>query len=181
MDDTVRKVEYFYVTIPDRAGQAAQILGSLAAEGVNLLAFSGFPSGRRTQLDLVPDDASALRRAARKLGLELSPRKTGFLIQGEDRIGAMTGLLDTLAAARINVTAVDAVGSGDGRFGALLWVAPSDVARAGRLMKATSGPASRQRLAGGSGSTASDAPEPPGSETTATQAAAGEPNALNVF
>ena len=41
--------------------------------------------------------------AARKLGLALSARKAGFLVQGADKVGAMTKLLDTLAAAKINI------------------------------------------------------------------------------
>ena len=34
---------------------------------------------------------------------------------------------DKLAAAKINVTAVDAVCAGAGQYGAILWVAPRDV------------------------------------------------------
>jgi hypothetical protein len=48
----------------------------------------------------------------------------------------MTGILDKLAAARINVTAIDAVTSGDGRFGAIFWVKPESVARAAKLLGA---------------------------------------------
>jgi hypothetical protein len=68
MSDKLRKVDYFHVMIPNKAGQASKIAASLAAEGVNLLAFSGFPSGRETQLDLMPEDSSKLKRAAKKLG-----------------------------------------------------------------------------------------------------------------
>jgi hypothetical protein len=136
MDDTVRKVEYFYVMVPNSPGQAAKIMSGLAEQGVNLLAFSGFPSGRRAQLDLIPEVSAALKRAAKKLGLTLNARKTGFLVQGEDRVGAMTDLLDRLATAKINITAVDAVTSGDGRFGAILWVAPEAVAKAAKLLGA---------------------------------------------
>ena len=136
MSDSVRKVDYFYTVVPNTAGQGSAILGQLAAEGVNLLAFSGFPSGKRAQLDLVPEDSAALKRAAKKMKFKLSARKSGFLIQGDDRVGAMTGILDKLAAARINVTAIDAVGSGDGRFGAIFWVKPESVARAAKLLGA---------------------------------------------
>src|SRR5438034_1218438 len=38
----------------------------------------------------------------------------GFLVQGDDRVGAMTGTLDALAKAKVNVTACDAVSAGDG-------------------------------------------------------------------
>lgn len=137
MSDNVRKVDYFYTTVSNTPGQGAEIMAGLAAEGVDLLAFSGFPSGRRAQLDLVPADSARLKRAAKKLGLALSAKKTGFLLQGDDRVGAMTNVLNALADAKINVTAVDAVTSGDGRFGAIFWVKPQAVAKAAKLLGAT--------------------------------------------
>ena len=136
MTDTLRKVDYFYVMVPNTAGQGSKTMSGLAAEGVNLLAFSGFPAGRRAQLDLIPEDSVALKRAAKKLGLKLSVKKTGFLFQGDDRVGAMTGVLDKLAGGRVNVTAIDAVSSGDGRFGAIFWVKPPAVAKASKLLGA---------------------------------------------
>jgi hypothetical protein len=137
MSDSLRKVDYFYVMVPNGAGEGAKVMAGLAAEGVNLLAFSGFPSGRKAQLDLVPEDSARLKRAARKLGLLLSPRKTGFLCQGNDRVGAVSGILEKLAGAKIGVTAMDAVTVGDGRFGAILWVKPEAVAKAAKLLGAS--------------------------------------------
>jgi hypothetical protein len=136
MANRLRKVDYFYVMVPNTAGQGAKVLEGLAAAGVNLLAFSGFPSKGKGQLDLVPENSSKLRSAARKMKLKLSKRKTGFLLQGSDRVGAMTRTLKTLAAARISVTAMDAVTGGSGRFGAIFWVKPKNVAKAARLLKA---------------------------------------------
>lgn len=135
MSDRVRKVDYFYVTVSNAPGKAAKVLSGLAAQGVNLLAFSGFPSGGKGQLDLVPENTAALTRAAKKLKLKLSKKKTGFLLQGSDRVGAMTRTLDTLAAAKINVTALDAV-AGGGRFAAIFWVKPKKVAKAAKLLRA---------------------------------------------
>ena len=136
MTDSVRKVDYFYTMVPNTAGQGSKILAALAAEGVNLLAFSGFPSGKRAQLDLVPEDSAALKRAAKKLKLKLSLRKSGFLVQGNDRVGAMTGILDGLAKAKISVTACDAVTAGEGRYGAIFWVKPAAVAKASKAIGA---------------------------------------------
>jgi hypothetical protein len=45
-------------------------------------------------------------------------------------------VLDKLAAARINVTAVAGARAGGGRFGGFLWVKPGDVGRAARVLKA---------------------------------------------
>src|SRR5215475_9357756 len=135
MADRLRKVDYFYVTVPNTAGQGAKILSGLAAAGVNLLAFSGFPSKGKGQLDLVPESSAKLRRAAKKMKLKLSKRKSGFIVQGKDRVGAMTKTLATLAKAKISITAMDAVSSG-GRFAAIFWVKPKNVAKAARLLHA---------------------------------------------
>jgi hypothetical protein len=136
MSNTLRKVDYFYVMVPNRAGNGAKIMSALAAEGVNLLAFSGFPNGREAQLDLMPEDSAKFRKAAKKLGLKVSDRKTGFLCHGDDRVGAMTRILEKLAGAKINVIAVDAVTGGKGRFGAIFWVKPTAVAKAAKLLGA---------------------------------------------
>ncbi|MCL5966215.1 MAG: hypothetical protein M1550_03230 [Deltaproteobacteria bacterium] len=137
MADTVRKVVYFKMFIPDKAGEGARVLGALRDAGVNLLAFTGFPRGRRVQLDFFPEDAAAFQRAARKAGFELAEKKTGFLVQGEDRVGAIAEHLEGLAGAGISVTALDALGAGGGRFGAIIWVKPKDVAKAGRALGAS--------------------------------------------
>jgi hypothetical protein len=136
MSDTVRKVDYFYVVVPDRPGECSKVLSALAAENINLLAFSGFPSSRKGQLDLVPEDSAAFKVAAKKLKLKLSPRKSGFLLQGDDRVGAMNEILGKLAGAKINVTAMDAVSGGGGRYGAIFWVKPLAVARAAKVLGA---------------------------------------------
>ncbi len=135
MPDTVRRVDYYYITVSDKPGEAARILSALHEAGINLIAFSGFPHGaRRSQLDFVPEDPAAFSKAAKKAGLKLSSRKTGFLIQGADRPGELAEVLGKLAG--INVTAVDAVCAGAGRYGALLWVKPADLRRAARVLGA---------------------------------------------
>ena len=120
MADTIRRVDYFTTKVPNRAGQAARILAGLAAAGV----------------DLVPADSAKLRRAARAMDLALSKRKTGFLVQGGDRVGALTRIANTLAVGRVNLTAIDAVSAGKGRYGAIFWVKPASVARAAKLLRA---------------------------------------------
>jgi hypothetical protein len=134
MAETIRQVDYYYAMSPNKPGEACRILDGLKAAGVNLLAFSGFPNGRRSQLDFIPENPAAFLQAARKAKLKLSPRKSGFLIQGDDRVGVLCDLLAKLAAARINVTAVDADCAGAGRFGTILWVKPPDRKRAAKAL-----------------------------------------------
>ena len=136
MADTIRRVDYFYVEVPDRPGVGADVLAHLKESGVNLVALTGFPRGRRAQIDFVPEDARAFREAARKARWKVTGPKKGFLAQGEDRPGAIAEILRALADAEINVTAIDAVCAGAGRYGALFWVAPRDVGRAARVLGA---------------------------------------------
>lgn len=136
MADTIRKSDYFAIQVPNRPGAAARVLADLKAEGVNLIAFTGFPNGKTAQVDLVPERTPALRRAARKLKLRLGKRKTCFVIRGDDRVGALANTLQRLAAARVNVRALDAVIGGKGRYGAIFWVNPKSVARTARLLRA---------------------------------------------
>ncbi len=132
MAETIRVVDYFYTDVPDKPGEAARALAQLKEAGVNLLAFSGFPKGRRAQLDFIPSDAAAFKAVAKRNKWKLVGPKKGFLIQGEDRVGAMAELLGKLADAKINVTATDAVCAGADRFGVILWVKPRDVKRAAK-------------------------------------------------
>jgi hypothetical protein len=137
MADTVRGVEYYYVTIPDAPGEGQRILSALKDSGVNLLALLGFPlSGGQSQVDLVPEDPQALRQAADQAGVTLSEAKRAFLIQGDDRAGAVADTTAKLAEANINVTAVAATGAGSGRFGMILWVAAADYERAAEALGA---------------------------------------------
>ncbi len=137
MAETIRQVQYFYITTPDRPGEGARALQVLKDAGVNLLAFSGFPAGRRAQLDFVPENPAAFRQAARKAGWKVTGPKTAFLIEGDDRTGVCAEILGKLAEAKINVTATDAVVAGAGRFGAILWVKPRDVRKAAKVLGAS--------------------------------------------
>jgi hypothetical protein len=134
MAETIRKVDYYYIETPNKPGEGAKVLKAFRDAGVNLVAFTGFPSGRKSQLDFVPEDAAAFKAAAKKAGLKLSPRKTGFLIQGDDRAGAIADIVEKLAATNVNVTAIDALCAGGGRYGAILWVKAPDVRKAAKAL-----------------------------------------------
>ena len=136
MATTIRKLGYYSTKVSNRPGAGAKLLDALKLAGVNLLAFTGFPERGGAQVDFIPDNDAAFRRAARKAGFKLSARKAVFLIQGDDRPGALTAMADKLAKARINLVALDAVTAGKKRFGAIFWVRKQNVARATRILKA---------------------------------------------
>jgi hypothetical protein len=137
MADSVKRVNYCYIKVPNRAAQGDAVLHELREGGVNLLAYTGFPIGKgKSQLDFVPEDMAAFRRVARKNGWRVSKVKKGFLITGKDQVGAAQRHFSKLADAKINITAADAVCAGKGRYGMILWVSPNNYARAARALKA---------------------------------------------
>ncbi len=130
--ETIRLVDYYYIETADKPGEAARILNELKDARINLLVFSGFPKGRRSQLDFVPANPARFKAVAKKARWKVRGPKKGFFIRGYDRVGALADLLQKLADAGINLTATDAVCAGAGRYGVILWVKPRDVKRAAR-------------------------------------------------
>jgi hypothetical protein len=137
MADTISLVDYFYVMAPQKPGVGAALLAELRQAGVNLLAFTGFPSGRGAQVDFVPEDPAAFRAVARKAKWKVTGPKRALLVMGDDRPGVVAELMQRLADAKINVTAIDAVCAGSARYGAILWVAPRDVKKAAAALGAS--------------------------------------------
>ncbi len=136
MPDSVRKVYTFSTTVSNRPGEAFRVLSTLVSAGINLLACAGHSTGRRSHIDVVPDDSRKFAVAARKARILFDQKRSGFLIQGDDRPGALADHLKLLADHGINVAAVDGLAAGNGRWGAIVWVEPKDVTRAGRVLRA---------------------------------------------
>jgi hypothetical protein len=135
MAETIRVVDYYYVQVAQKVGEGAKVLRALKDAGVNLVAFSGFPVGRKAQLDFIPADAAAFKSAAKINKWKVTGPKRGFLIQGDDRVGVVADIVGRLADAKINITAIDAI-CADGRYGCLCWVAPRDVKKAAQVLGA---------------------------------------------
>ena len=134
MPDAVRLLDYFYAEASDKPGEGARVLTTLQDAGVNLVVFHAFPAGRRAQLDFVPSDPAAFKAAAKRARLRVVGPKKAFVIDGDDRVGALVTYFEKLGAAQINVTAASALAAGAGRYGAILWVKPRDVRRAAKVL-----------------------------------------------
>src|SRR5439155_514685 len=106
MADTVRVVEYFYVETPNTPGVGAAMLSTLRDARVNLLAFSGFPSGRRAQIDFVPEDAAAFRAAARAAGWDAVELRRLDWNRAREAGRAATWVEDAVRASRLPVACV---------------------------------------------------------------------------
>ena len=135
MADIVRRCEYYYTSIPNQVGAGAKILNLLKSEAVSLVAFNGFPRGlRRAQLNFVATDRDAFLTAAKKVGIKLVGPRFAFLIQGEDRAGAVAEVLSKLEQAQITITSIQAIAGGEGRYAAMLWVKPRDIDKAAQAL-----------------------------------------------
>lgn len=131
----VRAVEYFYATVPDVPGQAAELLTILSESGIGLLAFSIVPTGpTHTQLMVFPDSPSQLIALAKRAGLKLTGPQHAFLVQGDNELGALVDLHTKLANEGINVYASSGVTDADGGFGYVLYVRPEAFRRAAEVV-----------------------------------------------
>jgi hypothetical protein len=134
-EQLIERIEYYYTIVPNRVGAGAKVFKELKAHNVDLRAFNGFPlDAERSQLDLVPSSGAALVAAAKKAGIELVGPKVAFLLSEWEYIGAVAEILGKLEPAGVNITAMQAIATGDWRYGAILWVNPRDVDKAAQAL-----------------------------------------------
>jgi hypothetical protein len=131
----IERINYYYTVVPNRVGAAAKVFNEFKAQHVNLRAFNGFPlSAQRSQLVLVPSSEVALVAAAQKAGIKLVGPKVAFLISEWEYVGAVADTLSKLEQAGVNVTAMQAIETGEWRYGAILWVKPRYIDKAAQAL-----------------------------------------------
>lgn len=136
MPDSVRKVSYFSIDVRDEPGEAFKVLTTLVSAGINLLACSGHTGGGRARIEVVPDDTEKFVAAMAHAGLAFSSPESGLYIRGDARPGALAQHLEKLAVAGVNVAHINALSAGEGRWGAIIWIAAADIERAAHLLGA---------------------------------------------
>ena len=157
MPESVRTADYFYVMVPDKPGEGARILGAredfvnldlgprrqqhvekprLGCGEADVIALSAAHPGQEPVLLQEIFGKNAERAVAKRNKWKVTGPKRAFLIEGDDRVGACADVLGRLAGAKINVTAMDAVAVGGGRYGAILWVKARDVKKAASVLGA---------------------------------------------
>jgi len=135
MAETIRQVEHYSASVANKAGEGARVLGTLRAAGVNLIALWGYPHGAgKATLEFIPSDGAVFVAAAKAAKLKLSKKQIAFHVEGEDRPGAVADLLGKLAAAKINVGALQAVCAGAGRYGAVIFLPQAAVSKAAKAL-----------------------------------------------
>ena len=135
MSATIRGVNYYYVMIDDKPGEANRLLAQLASEEVNLLAFNVIPTGpAHTQVIIFPERVERLARMAEKAGYTMTGPHSAILINGDDELGALVDIHRKLYDAHINVVTSSGVTDGKGGYGYVLHVRPEDYEDARRVL-----------------------------------------------
>jgi hypothetical protein len=125
MPHTIRRVDYFYITVKDRPGEAYQMLQQIAGLGINMLAFAAVPTGpHSTQLTLFPEDSHELQSVAKRSGMTLVGPHGAFLVQGKDELGGLVDVHRKLYDADINIYSSNGVTNGQGDYGYVIYVRP---------------------------------------------------------
>jgi hypothetical protein len=138
MSKNVREVEYYYALVADKPGEARKMLEFLSEKEINLLALTAFPVGDgQSQIDLFPADPEQLKQAVGDANIPLIGPKKAFLIQGDDKVGALYEFHLKLSNAGINIHASNGVVDGTGRFGYVIWVNPADYDEAAKALKSS--------------------------------------------
>jgi hypothetical protein len=131
----MQAITYFSIVIPNKPGEGARMLAGLKEAGVNLRALWGYPiKGGKAIADLAPEDPKAFAKAAKKLKIAIDAKRTAIYLNGADEPGALGEALMRLAVVGVNVRAAQAISSGEGRFGALIQVAPEDEKKAKKAL-----------------------------------------------
>ena len=134
MAEQIQEVLHYSVSIPNKVGEGARVLGALRDGGVNLTAFWGYPAGKgRVQLEFIPKDDAVFIAAAKQNKLKVR-KGVAFYVHGDDRPGAVADILKRLADARISLSALQAVCGGTGRYGAVIFLSAAAARKAATVL-----------------------------------------------
>ena len=131
---TAQRVSYFKVKVEDKSGALLALVKNLKAKNLGLLSLKGISQGQQGDILAVAKNPDDLRNEWKASGA-LVEEGTAFFLSGQDKTGALLASLEVLAKAGVNVAAIEAIGVG-GRYGAILWVTPSDVEKTAQALGA---------------------------------------------
>lgn len=115
----------FWIDLPDQPGELARLASRLREADVNLLGLWGYGAeGGKARFYCVPESAEQFRNFARSAELQAREGIT-FYLKAIDRGGKLIQTLEKVAAAQINLLAIQAVAI-NGEFGCFLWADQQD-------------------------------------------------------
>ena len=123
----IKQITIHRLEIEDKPGSLQKLLADAASVGVDLQCFAAFSAGGgRVYVSAKSEEAF------KALGLEATAA-AGFIVSGDDRVGAAAEALKGLAEAGINGVAGSAIACG-GQYCMLIVVDAADEAAAGKAL-----------------------------------------------
>ncbi len=121
-----RRIETVTVALEAKPGGLAKVFGAFRESGVNILAQWSFEmEPGKAQGIFYPQDIDAAKGVLTKMGL--APAVLGACyVEGDDRVGAYSEVLDRVSKAGVNLHACDAFGIG-GKFVSVLFADDKDI------------------------------------------------------
>ncbi len=136
MSITVKKIDYFNLTVKDQPGEAYRFLSELANLGINMAAFSAIPLGPvSTLLTIFPENSQKLSKEMKLAGQVLDGPHKALLVQGDDELGALISIHQKLYQANVNISAASGVSDGKGSFGYVIYLRNEEFEKAVTVLK----------------------------------------------
>lgn len=130
-----KRVTYFKVKVEDKPGALLVLLKNLKAKNIGLVSLKGVSLGDQGgDILVVAKNPDELRNEWKASGA-LVEEGTAFLLSGADKTGALISDMEAISKAGVNIAAIEAVAVG-ARYGALLWVAPTDQEKTAKALGA---------------------------------------------
>ena len=135
MATSIRCIDCYVISLPDRPGASYRVLQALADRGVNLLGMTVVPDGGGgSRLTLYPVEETGFEEAARDAGLDLDGPHPAVVAQGADKQGALAELNRRLSEEGVNIEMAAAITDGRGDYGYVVHVAGSEIPAAVRAL-----------------------------------------------
>ncbi len=131
MGHSIRQVTAVVMQVEDEVGVLHQVLRTLRDAGVDMLAIAS-QRRRGTALMAIPEDVGNVRQLAAERGVALQTRQV-FLVEGNDRVGALCDITEAITEAEINIEDVAALSAGK-RYTAVLTFADADLEAAAEAL-----------------------------------------------
>jgi len=132
----ILQVEYYNITVEDQITNAAKLLSTIAAAGVDFHAFKAIPvKPNRTQFTLFAKDSSKMTAGAKKSGLELDGPYSALFIKGDEQAGALADIYQKLSQAGIQVGEACGIAAINAGYGVILYLNQEDCDKALTVLK----------------------------------------------
>jgi len=132
---SVRQVSVYCVEIEDKSGSLQKFLAQAGLSGVDLLSFVAFScGGNRSRVYLSAKQPEHFEKFAAEAELKVSP-VAGFLIEGQDKVGAAADALKALAENDISGIASSGI-THNGQYQMLIIVNGSEADLAAKVLGA---------------------------------------------